>query len=209
MTRKSIIERLAEKNTRTATDMCRPLQLERFSEDERFGRYCLRPPVGARFASYTWVEVVVLRHGVIVHGDCDTVTFKGFYRNDSGPRGPLYWVGTHNYSYAEEKADHGRSGRSRDWDNEVCREEICLWRREKTMEKDIARALFDAAYDGQNQHEWLAEYWQHGLDSEGASAGEVTPYPIFAAQAVLRRLLAELEARDMRQSAREWFQRAA
>lgn len=209
MTRRSIEQRLAEKNTRQADEMCRWLQLDNFTEDARFGRYYLRPPGEARFRSYSWIEIVVLRHGVIVHGDCDTVVFKGFYRNDSGPRGPLYWVGSYNYSYAEEKSDHGISGRSRDWDHQVCREEICLRRREGGIEKDVARALFDAAYDGQNQNEWLAEYWQHAQESEGASAGEVTPYPVFAAQAALRRLIGELESRDMRAASRDWFRRAA
>lgn len=73
----------------------------------------------------------------------------------------------------------------------------------------MARTLYDAAYDGQNQHEWLAEFWQTGLDSESASAGEVTPWPVFAAQAALRRLIHELESNDLRKSSQEWFRRAA
>lgn len=208
MTRRQIAWELADKNTRQADEMCRHLHLAVREEGERFGRYYLRPPGEARFISYTWAEVVILRHGVVVHGDCDTVVFKGFYRNDAGPRAPLYWVGSYNYSYAESKADYGRA-EPRAWDYQVCRQEILEWRRGRVIDADAARELFDAAHDGASQHEWLATMWRTSLDSEYSSAGEITPWPIFAAQAVLRRLIALLEAEDFRKSSHEWFRRAA
>lgn len=122
MKRWNVADELARKNTAHADDMCRGLFLKTFTEDERFGRYYLSPRDGDRFASYTWVEVVVLRHGVLVHGDCEAVTFKGFHRKDAGPRASLYWMGTHNYGYAESKVEQWRKGHSREWDHAACRQ---------------------------------------------------------------------------------------
>jgi hypothetical protein len=211
-TDRTILEELVRKSVTQADNMCRHLELHEFEEGERFGRYYLRPPAEGFWASYTWVEVVVLRHGVIVHGDCDTATFKGLYRKGGGPRAALYWLSGYNHSYAEEKLDRGRGHNPKDWDRYLCRAQVASARRDGYLGDDDARALYDAAYDGCTQQEWINEYFALGLDAEGCSLGEVTPWVVFSAQAVLRRLTHLLEARDaltFQARSKDWFKRAA
>jgi hypothetical protein len=178
--------------------MCSDLRLGDVIEAGAHGRYLLKPST-RRSLSYQWAEVVTLRTGIMVHGDCETVVFKNHVTEHA--RSMVYWLAGYGYDYAEEKACIG-GHRELEWDFVVARAYVCEWRREKIVERDVARSLWKAAGDGQY-------YWTEALQEadlfDHLGAGEVTPWRVFGAQAVLRRLVWLLERRDFLLQSRDWF----
>ncbi len=174
------------------------LQLRDSVEDERFGRYYLSGPL-------IWAEVVTIRGGVIVCGDVDTVCFQ--WLTSKTPRAPLYWIACAGYDYATAKAARGTGNSAREFDVEVARHCVLYHRRNGTLTRDEAQQLWDfLKSDDANAVTFQAEVYEVTADSELCSMGEVSSSRVLVAQAVLRRLVAELEARDFRTKARGWFQ---
>lgn len=180
----------AERLTAIATENAKHLQLVDVEEIGNLGRYYLRPSL---CGGYTWAEVVVLRGGsLLVHGDCDTVVFSSFYK-PSHPRQVVDWMATDNYGYAEEKASIGGS-KARCWDDEVARAAVLSWRRERRITHVLAERLMDAISDS-GPHGFQIELYRNELYELGSDVYEVTEGRVFGAQAVLRRLKAQLAER--------------
>lgn len=183
------------------------LALKEFDEEGKLGRYLLR----ARCRTgYMWAEVVVLRHGhLLVHGDCDAVIF-GICGGYESARSVLYWMADASADYAQEKASRGSSQKiATTWEPEVARWYIDEWLREEMVTAEQAQELIAELALERGQHAFVEEVYDTTGDAELCSAGEVTDYRVFAAQAVLRSLCRELENRDMQAAARDWFRGAA
>jgi hypothetical protein len=189
---------------RHAEEYAKDLHLVEFEEGELRGNYYLR----GRW--WSWVEIVVLRNGhLLVHGDLDAVIF-GWCHGYSSPRGVLYWMTDAGPQYAAEKAHHGSSGKiAEEWDAEVALGYVEGWLADERITEDEAETLRHSVIDGSQQEFLEAVCGCKRLDCEDYEAGTVTAPQVFNAQAVLRRLVAELEARDFRNDARAWFTRAA
>jgi hypothetical protein len=115
-----------------------------------------------------------------------------------------------NYSYAEEKASIGGTKHARVFDEDIARGYVLWWRREKYLTKEQARDLWELdCYDDTSGGTFYAAAHTELRDPELVSCCEVTGYGVFTAQAVLNRLVADLEAKDFRESSRQWFGRAA
>ncbi|HWA29028.1 MAG TPA: hypothetical protein VG734_25480 [Lacunisphaera sp.] len=190
----------AEKIQRDTARTMKDLRLVEFEEGDRFGRYFLR-------GGWTWAEVITIRGGVIVCGDVDTVCFQWLSQNPQTPRGPLYWMSGYNYSYAEQKARIGNTHGAREFDRDIASGCVLEWRRGKDISKEDARYLWTMV--GESESEFMSAAYEALSDSEPLESVEVTGRCVFTAQAVLTRLVEELEARDFRASAGAWFRRAA
>ncbi len=178
---------------------CARLDLRKAEERDGHGRWLLRGP-------WTWAEVVTLSNGIYVGGDIETVVFHG--GSDRRLRGLVYWMATTSYGYAAEKARKGNSGRY-DWDADCAAGDVVDQRRFGNLEKDQARAIYDAIPDG--KHRFQETIFEHdtGDLSELYDMGEVIPASVFMATAVLRRLVWLFESQELRQKSLEWFRRAA
>lgn len=172
------------------------------AEDDRHGRYLLRPTNWWR--CFAWIEVVTLAGGLIVHGDCDTVVFHGC---NEGPRGKIRWQARNNPEYGRDKATIGGVV-AVEWEPRVAAAWVLEMRRHGSLNKDQARTVWDRLADDEvgstesfGQCLDAAEYF----DSESYDAGEVPARCIFVAQALLCHLERELEARDFRSISRAWF----
>lgn len=191
-----------------AVQYSKRLALKEFEESKGLGRYFLRARTSAGFS---WAEVVVLRHGhLLVHGDCDAVIF-GVCSGYEGPRGVLYWMANAGSTYAREKAHIGSSGKiATTWERDVAAWYIDEWQREAMVTAEQAEELRQALRDEECcQQAWAECVYEVTEDHELCSAGEVTAREVFMAQGVLRALIVELEAIDMRKRASEWFRRSA
>jgi hypothetical protein len=184
---------------------CEDLELRQVDEGERFGRYLLKP---RKWLSYSWVEIVTVRGGVLVHGDCDTCFFSGL-SGATGPRSGIYWQARVNPGYGAEKANRGGT-ESREFEQEVAAFYVLQWRRHKEIERELARDLFDGLRGGWTGEEFGAECYGSVVDVESiVSARNSVSWNVINAQCVLMRLVTLLERRDFQHLAREWFSRSA
>lgn len=188
-----------ERATKQAEDCrraCSTWRLIDAEEGDRFGRYLLR-------GRLSWAEVVTVRGGVLVCGDVSSVLFQRWSQKPQTPRGPLYWMAHASYGYATEKASIGDSV-ARTWDEDCARGEILYQRRHRGITREQARRLWDATFatDGSS---FAHDVYDATGDSELCRMGVVTDERVFMAQAVLARLVFELEARDFRAKARSRF----
>lgn len=191
------------------------LTLHRCEEDSRTGRYLLKPRHDRLFG-YLWVEVVTVSGGVLVHGDCDSVLFRGFSMDrDYGPRAKLYWQARNNPHYGAEKARMGDTAPD-EWHADVAAGALLWHLRHKSFscdtpeQREELRSIWQGLRRGDLDRAEFAERI-HDLtdDCELPSMGTVPARAVTVAQCVLMHLVAELEARDMRKAASEWFRRAA
>ncbi len=180
------------------------LRLVSFEEEGVLGRYYLRG------SWWSWVEVVVLRGGhLLVHGDVDAVIF-GYCHGHTSPRHVVQWMAFAGYSYAEEKASIGSSGKiCTEFDPEVALWRVLDWRRQQSITKEEARDLFQGLQGGWSQYEFQSELHDVFDDGEVLDAGEATDRRVFVAQTVLRRLDHLLDCVDFRRRSAEWFRRCA
>lgn len=190
---------LDRKQSLRSDDMCKFLKLVSVEETEQHGRYLLRERPHRH--GYSWAEVVTLRGGVIVHGDCTTVVFRGL-EHGAWPRAAIRWQARYNADYGAEKANIGDS-RGQEWSHLVAARWVLEWRREKNITNEQAREVW-RALDEHNQTEFLQACHDQDID-DVYDIGMVPAGSVYAAQAVLRRLVAELDARDMRAKARARF----
>jgi hypothetical protein len=122
----------------------------------------------------------------------------------------LYWISGDNYDYAEGKARIGGTKDAEVFDADIARGCVLWWRREKYITKEQARELWDLnCYDDSSGRAFYDAAYAAHCDPELLSSCEVTSRAVFTAQAVLNRLVEELEARDFRAAAGAWFRRAA
>jgi hypothetical protein len=201
-----------EENTRRQEQMMRNLRLARVDETDD-GRYLMRPE-RERWSGYSWIEVVTVANGILVHGDCDTVLFRGC---SGPPRGKISWQARYNPDYGAEKATLADL-EGRTWERRVAANFILEMRleararpdepfdkRPETISKENARTLYDALLSNEcSQSEFIEACSDVGLD-DMYSIGMVPAQRIYAAQAALRHLQNLLGARDMRAQARAWY----
>jgi hypothetical protein len=191
------------------------LTLHRCEEDSRTGRYLLKPRHHGLFG-YLWVEVVTVSGGVLVHGDCDSVLFRGFSMDrDYGPRAKLYWQARNNPLYGAEKARMGDTAPD-EWHADVAAGALLWHLRHKSFtvetgeQREELRSIWDdLRSEDISQDEFAKRIYDLTDDCELTTMGTVPARAVTVAQCVLMRLVAELEARDMRKASSEWFQRAA
>ncbi len=189
-----------EENTRRQEQMMRDLRLAHVDETDD-GRYLMRPE--HRWSGYAWIEVVTVANGILVHGDCDTVLFRGC---SGPPRGKISWQARYNPDYGAEKATLADL-EGRCWQRRVAAAFILEMRRDdpESISKENARTLYDALLsEERSQSEFLEACSDVGLD-DMYSIGMVPAQRIYAAQAALRHLQNLLGARDMRAQARAWY----
>jgi len=185
---------------------CADLVLAQCEEGDQFGRYLLKP--GGRWLNYTWIEVVTLRNGVLVHGDCKTCFFSG-YGAPNNPRGPIYWQARKDSYYGAQKAGFGGTKTSQ-WCQETAAYYVLDWRRQKSIDKESARDLYDGLRSGWDEHEFVAECYRHSVESESiGSACDSVSWNVVIGQCVLMHLVELLERRDFQHQARDWFTREA
>lgn len=174
-------------------------------EGQRFARYYLR-------GTWTWVEVVTLRHGLYVGGDIETVVFSGHPNAERyGVRSPVYWMATRSYDYAAEKAGLGNTERE-EWDPACARACVKMHLRDKTFTAEEAEPLLESLDREEGEHAFRAAVYETLEDSEYCSMGDVVSRRVIRATAVLRRLIHQLLVHDgalVREGAASWFRRAA
>jgi hypothetical protein len=182
--------------------MTRNLHLTEWSEDGRFGRYLLRDKT---WRGYLWIEIITVRNGVLVHGDCQTVLFEGF-GDLLSPRGPIYWQARDNPQYGAEKA------RADDeWDARVARAGLLEHRRQGSLRdcsREDVRRLYEEL-DGENQGEFEELLYEVTSDSELFSIGRVVARRVIHAQAALCRLVQEFDRIEVQEKSAAWFARKA
>jgi hypothetical protein len=188
-------------------EMCAALELKRMEEGEQFGRYLMRP---ARWGTgYLWIEVVTLRGGVLVHGDCETCLFSGYGPSSHGPRGPIYWQARINPQYGAEKAGLGGT-ESSVWSADVAAYYVLDWRRHKSIGRELARELYDGLVSGWCEQEFCSAAYEGDVDGEDiANACDAVSRGVVVAQCALMRLVRLLEQRDFRTASRARFARSA
>ncbi len=178
------------------------LDLGECDEGSRFGRYYLR-------GRWTWVEVVILRHGLYVGGDIETVVFSGHpSAGKYGVRSPLYWMATRSYSYAGEKAGMGNT-EAEEWDAECARACVLEHQKDETFTTEQTEELLDVLDREDGEHAFRQAVYETLEDSEYCSMGDVVSRRVIRATAVLRRLTCLLERRDFQSAASSWFRSAA
>lgn len=174
-------------------------ELVRCEENKPHGRWLLK-------GGWSWAEVVTLAHGLYVGGDIETVCFSGHPRG-YGVRSAVYWMATRSYGYASEKARMG-GVETVEWDRACARESLLEMRREKVIDAENAREIFDLlGGDDCSQSRFQDALYEAQEDVERLDAGEVVARRIYLATAVLRRLTWLLECRDFRVKSREWLYR--
>jgi hypothetical protein len=179
---------------------CSRLELRRADERDGHGRWLLRGP-------WTWAEVVTLSNGICVGGDIETVVFQGGSDRQK-PRGLVYWMATTSYGYAAEKARAGNTG-DYGWDEDCAAFDVCWHRRQRDLEKEQARNIYNAIRDGRHFFVDAICEADDGDLGELYDMGEVIPAGVFMATAVLRRLAWLFKAHELRAVSRAWFGRAA
>lgn len=178
------------------------LNLVACDEGPRFGRYYLR-------GTWTWVEVVTLRHGLYVGGDIETVVFSGHPNAEKyGVRSPLYWMATRSYDYAAEKAGLGATQRE-EWDAACARACVLEHQKDETFTTEEAEALLDVLDREEGEHAFRQAVYETLEDSEYCTMGDVVSRRVIRATAVLRRLTCLLERHDFQGASASWFRRAA
>jgi hypothetical protein len=101
--------------------------------------------VGKPGSPFYAAEVAALGFGTVyVNGDVDAVVFGTC--SDRTWQEKLTWLAGDNYGYAEEKASIGSScsEMARRHDPECAKADVLRWRRDKSLDADVAREAIEA-----------------------------------------------------------------